>query len=329
MSLYAFDGTWNADKEHDERDTNVRKFFELSAEPGHRKLYTPGVGTRYGLIGSIAGGMFGAGSFSRVKAAYKHLCERHTPGEPIDVIGFSRGAALALDFVNRVVDSAAQPGAPPPTFRFIGLFDVVGSFGLPFNLGPIPTHNINLGHKLSLPPAQATQCFHALALDECRQTFVVTRVAGAHEVWFRGVHSDIGGGNGNTKLSYIALRWMLRRAIAAGVPIDQVRMANLRLDASIDPSAAMKLPKDFVRNAFRRARPAIACTTRLDRSRRGSIATRAIPLPSITLRPSSMSSRHAAPLPSERNHAEEHRHLLGRNREQQHRRPWHERLQTV
>lgn len=251
MSLYAFDGTWNADDENDDQDTNVRHFFELSAEPEARKLYTAGVGTRFGFLGRIAGGVFGAGGFGRVGGAYDHLKENHTPGDPIDVIGFSRGAALALDFVNKVVDKSKDPGNPPPTIRFVGLFDVVGSFGLPFDLGPIPTHDINIGHNLSLPKKHVKHCFHALALDECRETFNPTRVPGAYEVWFRGCHSDIGGGNGNTKLSFIALRWMLRKAMAAGVPIDQSKLLTRGLDKAIDPKAAIKLPKDLKRDPFR------------------------------------------------------------------------------
>lgn len=251
MSLYAFDGTWNEDDDNDDQDTNVRHFFGLSAEPEDRKLYTAGVGTRFGFVGRAIGGVFGAGGFSRVKGAYDHLKKNHRPGDPIDVVGFSRGAALALDFVNEVVDESKTPGAPPPTIRFVGLFDTVGSFGVPFNIGPIPTHDINLGHELTLPGKHVKHCFHALALDECRETFVATRVAGAYEVWFRGCHSDVGGGNGNTKLSFIALRWMLRKAIAAGVPIDQGKLLAMQLDRKIDPSAAMKLPKDLKRDPFR------------------------------------------------------------------------------
>ena len=51
---------------------------------------------------------------------------------------------------------------------------------------------------------------HAMALDERRQSFSVTRIKGAYEVWFRGAHSDVGGGNGNAGLNAIAAAWMLR-----------------------------------------------------------------------------------------------------------------------
>jgi hypothetical protein len=56
-------------------------------------------------------------------------------------------------------------------------------------------------------------------------------------VWFRGVHSDIGGGNDNRGLNDIAMRWMTRKAKAAGLPIEEGDIAALRPD----PSAAAKL----------------------------------------------------------------------------------------
>jgi uncharacterized protein (DUF2235 family) len=250
MALYAFDGTWNEDQELDERDTNVRRFFELSDEPEGRKLYTAGIGTRFGVLGRVIGGSFGIGGRDRVRAAYEHLKDTWTPGEPIDVVGFSRGSAVALDFVNHIAKRKHAAGAPQPPVRFVGLFDTVAAFGLP-NVGPIEENDLNIGHDLTLPRGGVRHCFHALALDERRRAFSVTRLDGAHEVWFRGCHSDVGGGNGNTKLSFIALRWMVRKAARCGVPINQARLARLALDAGIDPNAPLKLPKDFVRNDFR------------------------------------------------------------------------------
>jgi hypothetical protein len=39
------------------------------------------------------------------------------------------------------------------------------------------------------------------------------------EVWFRGVHSDIGGGNDNKSLNWISLNWMYQNTIREGLPI--------------------------------------------------------------------------------------------------------------
>ena len=88
-------------------------------------------------------------------------------------------------------------------------------------------------------------CFHAISLDERRPSFEVTRVANAYETWFRGVHSDVGGGNGNAGLNNITLRWMYRKAILCGLPITE---ANISDDACrpidrIKPSFFSELSK--------------------------------------------------------------------------------------
>ncbi|MBA3543073.1 MAG: DUF2235 domain-containing protein [Chthoniobacterales bacterium] len=50
------------------------------------------------------------------------------------------------------------------------------------------------------------------------------------EWWFRGVHSDVGGGNGNVARGNIALCWMLRQAAECGLPIDIERADKLAFD---------------------------------------------------------------------------------------------------
>jgi hypothetical protein len=68
-----------------------------------------------------------------------------------------------------------------------------------------------------------------MALDETRALYPLTRLSesgvpmadGLREVWFRGVHSDVGGGNGNPALNWISLNWMYANAKRAGLPIAQ------------------------------------------------------------------------------------------------------------
>ena len=259
MALYAFDGTWNSATLSDdvaEDETNVAAFYE--AYDG-KKWYVAGPGTRHSRIGKVIGGFTGAGGHSRVKEAYEALCTTWEAGDTtIDVVGFSRGAALALDFGNKILDDGIRrPGTKQvvhesPRIRFLGLWDVVGSFGVPIDLGPLSFQSTNFGHKLELPDS-VDYCFHAMAMDERRQTFRVTRLLNGYEVWFRGVHSDVGGGNGNVGLSYIALRWMLRKARAAGLPIkdaahhvprrpDRCHRRAAALEGS-DPQRASRVPE--------------------------------------------------------------------------------------
>src|SRR5579871_1550023 len=236
MAIYAFDGTDDDDSHAGTDwagvagDTNVFRFY--SAYQGYagpaQATYVPGVGTRFSVVGLALGGAFGLGWDSRVAETYDALCANYAAGDHnIDVMGFSRGAAMALDFVNKVATHGIQQNttviAPKPPIRFLGLFDVVDAFGVA-NLGG-PASTFDPVHTLTLPPT-VQHCFHAMALDERRPSFVNHRVDGAYEVWFRGVHSDIGGGNNNPGLEYVALRWMYRKAILCGLPVTDANITD-------------------------------------------------------------------------------------------------------
>jgi uncharacterized protein (DUF2235 family) len=256
MALYAFDGTWNSatlnDDVEQDNETNVANFCEAYTGA---KWYISGPGTRFGKVGHVIGGACGAGGHERVKEAYNQLCNNWENGDTaIDIIGFSRGSALALDFANKIEDSGIRrPGSKDvveekPPIRFLGLWDVVGSFGVPINVGPLKFQDINFGHKLFVPD-NVEYCFHAMAMDERRQTFRVTRLLNGYEVWFRGVHSDVGGGNGNVGLSSIALRWMFRKAIAAGLPIKDTAIPSH--EGRINTEAPLRPPTDLIPNEYR------------------------------------------------------------------------------
>ena len=75
-----------------------------------------------------------------------------------------------------------------------------------------------------------------MALDERRLLFPLTRLVGPGnpagtrllDIWFRGVHSDVGGGNGNAGLNWISLNWMFENARREGLPLSPTSItANL------------------------------------------------------------------------------------------------------
>ena len=122
----------------------------------------------------------------------------------IDLSGFSRGAALASIFANKI-DQYTKQGFFQYTakwlptgqqqiracvdLRFVGLFDTV------HQLGSLGKNNDNYNYTVS--PAWATFA-HAVALNEHRKTMPLTRFAdesttNVHEQGFLGNHSDIGG----------------------------------------------------------------------------------------------------------------------------------------
>jgi type VI secretion system (T6SS) phospholipase Tle1-like effector len=249
MALFAFDGTWNQAKDNDaeHRNTNVSRFFDAyhANSRNVRDVYKAGVGTRLGVLGKVVGGVFGAGELRRLDEAYDQLCLAWADGDrAIDIVGFSRGAATTLDFCHIIQERGIRkPGTrtvveASPQIRFLGVWDVVAAFGLA-NLGAT---DLNIGHHLSLPKSSLKFAFHALALDERRPSFLPTRLHGAYEVWFRGVHSDVGGGNTNRGLNDITLAWMMHKAKGAGLPILDTDIAALHPDVATAPDLDPKLP---------------------------------------------------------------------------------------
>jgi len=265
MALYAFDGTGQIDdnpEAEDVRDTNVARFFfayrpndsDLPVDD-RRNHYQRGIGTA-GLLRKALGTVTGFGGRTFVRRAIDKLQDNIERGDTtIDVVGFSRGAALALDFVNEVAKGKAKRAdGSIPRVRFLGLFDCVPSFGVAI----VP---INIGWDLELP-ANVEKCFHALALDERRGNFHLHRpkVLGEQrsgaltEVWFRGVHSDIGG-NGEKEdpprgLASIALNWMFVNAQACGLQFDPQLVAQNKAKAFAE--ARMLDNLDPIETSFRK-----------------------------------------------------------------------------
>src|SRR5262245_9275675 len=233
MALYVFDGTGNEDRDGDNRDSNALKFFRAydvpnkNDDPGKDtgSLYLKGIGTRARtFLGRTFSEAFGIGGHRRVRQMMERLENNIEAGDAVvDIAGFSRGAALALSFANEIAKKMKERDV-----RFIGLFDVVGEFGL-------PGEHVNAGHDLHMPP-NAHNVFHAMALDETRLLFPLTRLSGSapatgvvlQEVWFRGVHSDVGGGNDNATLNGIALNWLFQNAKRCNLKItESAVLANL------------------------------------------------------------------------------------------------------
>lgn len=245
MALYAFDGTGQDEIAGAAENSNVVRF--KNAYQG-ATVYLAGIGSRGNRLVRWWESATGYGGRSRVDAALKELNRRLAEGdETIDIVGYSRGAALALEFANEVAARVQRPGGAPP-IRFVGLWDVVGSFGIPGN-------DINLSYDLYVP-AHVVKCYHAMALDERRQLFPVTRLqtrvpdadqdGRVYEMWFRGVHSDVGGGNSSRALSSIALNWMLHVGRMSGLPFHSDAVEANRRDMS--PAGAIYSNVDLIEN---------------------------------------------------------------------------------
>ena len=76
--------------------------------------------------------------------------------------------------------------------------------------------------------------YHALAIDERRRDFEpcpwdeagVADGQTIEQVWFAGVHSDVGGWYDDRGLSNVALHWMLGKARDCGLRVDRAGLAS-------------------------------------------------------------------------------------------------------
>ncbi|MDH5763191.1 MAG: DUF2235 domain-containing protein [Nitrospinota bacterium] len=113
--------------------------------------------------------------------------------------------------------------------EFIGVWDTVAALGLPFQpLDAILNEIPGFAHKFhDLRLSQGVKhARHALAIDDQRLTFHPTLWdkdieidQSMKQVWFCGMHTDVGGGYKKHNLSDITLEWMMREATDKGLLI--------------------------------------------------------------------------------------------------------------
>ena len=110
--------------------------------------------------------------------------------------------------------------------HFVGVWDTVASVGWVWNPASYPYTHSN-------PSVEIVR--HAVAIDERRWFFrqnLFGNVPGqdTKELWFAGVHSDVGGGYPESKggVWRVAFEWMLEEARQNGLRVDQSRLDRVR-----------------------------------------------------------------------------------------------------
>jgi len=110
--------------------------------------------------------------------------------------------------------------------RFIGVWDTVGALGIPLRgLRSLSRRKYQF-HDTELS-GTVESAYHALAIDERRAPFEPAvwdykpkPGQTVEQVWFCGVHSDVGGGYPDSAPSDLALTWMIANAKGAGLVFD-------------------------------------------------------------------------------------------------------------
>ncbi len=113
--------------------------------------------------------------------------------------------------------------------KFLGVWDTVAALGVPIKSVDVFIDKIPfLRHRFhDLRLSQSVEhAYHALGIDDERKTFHPTlwdpetaEGQTMKQVWFCGMHTDVGGGYPEQELSDIALEWMIQMAEKHGLKI--------------------------------------------------------------------------------------------------------------
>lgn len=229
------------------------------APPG----FVTGIGTK---LAKLAGLAFGYGLKRDVANAYIFIINNYKPGDRLFIFGFSRGAytarvvaalihlygvimpgndalvpymvkmlwainkargnkaktsryfKLASDFKATLSGTECKP-------HFVGVWDTVSSVGW-------------IGSPVSLPYTRDNPDIqiirHVVSIDERRaffrtNLFAVPEGRDIRQIWFAGVHCDVGGGyqEEESGLSKIALKWMIEEAEESELLLDPMLKSNI------------------------------------------------------------------------------------------------------
>ncbi|KAF0676761.1 DUF2235 domain-containing protein [Profundibacterium mesophilum] len=256
------------------RETNAGLTWKLLAETLPRAdlslRYEAGI--QFDRWGDMRAVIEGRGINRQIRRAYGALASRYRPGDRIFLFGYSRGAyavrslAGIIDRVGlvrhdlaterniqtayrhyRAANGSRAAAAfsrnfcvPEVEIEMIGVWDTVKALGLrlPFvwqwSQAQHAFHNHDLGRRVR-------HGYHALALDETRIAYSPVLWTTDHgfdgrceQVWFRGMHGDVGGQlDGMTEarpLANIPLVWMLERADALGLRLPEGWQARFAQD---------------------------------------------------------------------------------------------------
>lgn len=264
--VVCYDGT---NKEFGTDNTNVVKFFSrvLCDDHSQEAFYDPGVGTFNPFkpnayldwvkkLGNMMGNAFGWGLKSNLEDGYKYLMNTYERGDNVYLFGFSRGAytARALAgmlsyfgllekgsdnliryvskyYVNKKFKRAngfKETFSRPCTPYFIGVWDTVASLDY---FGYERFYDAGLKQEVKYG-------YQAISIDEKRSKFMPNLWDESkkpehqviEQVWFPGVHSDVGGGYRQSDLSDIALGWLLDKANESGLKLKEDWQKNLAPD---------------------------------------------------------------------------------------------------
>ena len=251
--------------------TNVLKFARALAPIDNKGIeqvvfYDWGLGSYHD---SATAGAFGSGINKNIADGYRFIVQNYNPGDELFFFGFSRGAytvrslsgliyncgILQRQYANRTqeaYDLYKNTEIHPRDeysvnyrkkysvnhdvrVKFIGVWDTVGALGIPIRmLGFLNEKHLFHDNKIG-PNIDVAR--HALSIDEKRDDFEATiwkqrSNMDLKQVWFAGVHADVGGGykpgKSGESLSDIPLEWMVKEASKSGLNFEDHLLKSIK-----------------------------------------------------------------------------------------------------
>jgi len=227
-------------------------------DPGVGTFSAQGAWTSAGRsVSKLLGLAFGSGIRQNLAEAYTFLIEHWEPGDRLFIFGFSRGAFAARALTGLIhragvfrpgsenlvpyvvanytsrrgdwkkedwkqIDQMSEAFAnyrgtsPSVPVEFLGVWDSVKAAGL-------LRRSMVWPYTRQLP--NVTHAWHAVSIDEKRRPYREYLIRAGNltvvnEVWFAGVHSDVGGTfTDDSRLSGTALKWMVDGARERGLVV--------------------------------------------------------------------------------------------------------------
>jgi uncharacterized protein (DUF2235 family) len=250
-------------------------------------FYDWGVGSYYSRV---VGGVTGKGLHKNIMDDYRYIVQNYKHGDELFLFGFSRGAYTIRSLCGMINNCGiikrpdasriqeafelykkrgavnAPDGKNAIKFRksyshisrkvkFVGVWDNVGAMGIPISfLGLFEDRDEFYDTKMG-PIIKVAR--HAMAIDEKRSDFEPTiweprPGIDLKQVWFAGVHSDVGGSyapdrDGGLASDY-AMQWIMREAKKVSLTFES------HLGRSLNPEPDATLHKSR-KHIYRSKRP--------------------------------------------------------------------------
>jgi len=291
--IFCFDGTCNSPQDSDDyfADGSISNILKLhiffggklnphngsnTNTPNQQSFYYSGVGTRGNWLTRKFNALFAPpyGDLEDIlEQANTDLSEHYEQNDEIYIFGFSRGAAIARMFAAHLSQKV----------KFLGVFDTVAATRGSLDLNPdtfpasgIVFENGTLGQHIE-------NAVHLVSLDEKRIVFQPTlfnqdeRVL---ELWFSGVHSDIGGSYWFDGLSDITLQFMLDKVQdkltilkLSQIDFNSLKVKGAQDELGLDDIAIKPLPEGTLHTQVRTKINATTLAPRLLRVNVNDIAS--------------------------------------------------------